>query len=142
MVAMVGSEAPSFESWSHICADRILSQKKIAAGSLDIARRHILEITQGRCRFSASRTRQSDHLLATEAHLGSSKFQFLKWDWEGDCETSTARRSDQNVVAYVPLKGTFEARQGNHSARARPGEILIVSQEGELHRQWTGACHL
>ena len=142
MVADVGSQALSFEAWSHICGEMILSPKKIAAGSLDIARRHIFDITQGRCRFSAARTRQTDCLLATEAHLGSSTFQFLKWDWEGDCETSTVRRSDQNLVAYIPLKGTFEARQGRHWAKAQPGEILIVSSEGELHRNWRGSCDL
>src|SRR5581483_7693680 len=74
--------------------------------------------------------------------VGRVAVRFLSWNCEAKCETSTFRTPDHHVVLHIPLRGEFEASQGENWLRVKPGNALMVSAPGNLRRRWEGQCDL
>ena len=46
------------------------------------------------------------------------------------------------MVLHIPLRGEFEASQGENWIKVKPGDALVVSAAGVLRRRWEGQCDL
>ena len=112
------------------------------AADVPATRQRILDVSQGRCRFTV--TESGPFLQFREAHAfaGQLAIKFLSWNCFGKCETSVMRTAGHHVSLHIPLRGEFEARQGGQSMMVRPGQLLVVSSPGTVRRRWEGPCDL
>lgn len=129
-----------FEHWSRGCAERMSALKGVIVGGADAARDHIRSITQGRCRLETQSPRQSLSYAGATLRIGQAGLQFLRWESDGVCETTTARAPEQHLLLYIPIEGEFEATQAGRTVRVVAGEALVVGSAGELRRRWRGRC--
>lgn len=129
-------------SWSKNCAQQMAGRQDFRTGGVTVAQRHISEITGGRCSFSVSAPTRFKGYGGTQARLGGTSIQFLKWESEAECQTTTFRPSDYHVLLHFPLSGGFEASQGTRRVTLNAGQLLVVSSEGTAVRQWQGPCEL
>jgi len=118
------------------CANGMSRLPNFLRGGLQIAHRWIGEVTEGRCRVSVAGRLNS--FGCSQAQLGGIKLQFLAYDCDDECVTSTERARDHHIVLHFPLRGSFHAQHGEHAVEARPGELLAVSTEGTISRRWRG----
>ena len=140
-MASLAKERLSFEAWSRNCAAQMLRQKSLETGAFEAARTHISQVTQGRCQFFADRPNWIARFGYSEASLGTTKFQLLSWSSDKvECYTATKRAQD--LILYIPLEGSFEARHGGRSMYISPGELFFVSSIGESSRRWFGSSIL
>ena len=112
------------------------------AADLPAARQRILEVSQGKCRFTVSESGPFLQFREAHAQAGQLAIKFFSWDCFGKCETSVTRAASHHVNLHIPLKGSFEARQGGQAVTVRPGEMLMVSSPGMIRRRWEGPCDL
>ncbi len=112
------------------------------AADVPAARQRILEVSQGKCRFTVSDSGPFLQFREAHAHAGQLAIKFFSWDCFGKCETSVMRGAGHHVNLHIPLKGSFEARQGGQMVTVRPGEMLMVSSPGIVRRRWEGPCDL
>jgi AraC-like DNA-binding protein len=112
------------------------------AADLPAARQRILEVSQGKCRFTVSESGPFLQFREAHAQAGQLAIKFFSWDCFGKCETSVTRAASHHVNLHIPLKGSFEARQGGQAITVRPGEMLMVSSPGMIRRRWEGPCDL
>jgi AraC-like DNA-binding protein len=138
---MIVSSELGFESWSQSCTKRMLLRKGLDTGSFETARSQIARITQGRCQFFTDSPKRFANFGYADASIGTTKLQFLSWQAnEAECGTATVRERD--FMLYIPLEGSFQAQRGASSIRTDPGQLLLVSSDGELTRRWTGPLKL
>ncbi|MGD0026638.1 MAG: helix-turn-helix transcriptional regulator [Xanthobacteraceae bacterium] len=132
----------SLGSWSRNCAEQMTRRHDFRTGGVTVAQRHISEITDGRCSFAVSAPKRFGGYGGAQTRLGGTSIQFLKWDSEADCQTTTFRPPDYHVVLHSPLSGQFEAIQSSRRATVKVGQLLVVSSEGTAVRQWHGPCEV
>jgi AraC-like DNA-binding protein len=104
--------------------------------------RHILDMTRGHCRFSVRDASKFEGFRDALAYLGQTKLQLLRWDGESECRTAITRPADYHAVLHIPLRGGFDASSERAHVAVRPGQMLLVSTTGSIHRQWHGPCEL
>lgn len=141
----MGSTAPATTFLGNWAASRdALMARRTYFSACDVAktRRHLLDITAGRCRFGVRDPLRFLGFTNTRAHVGQTWLQYLTWNCETECETATRRPPDLHLVLHIPLKGAFEATQGGASLWAEPGKLLLVGSPGTIHRRWQGPCEL
>jgi AraC-like DNA-binding protein len=111
------------------------------AADVPATRQRILEVSQGRCRFTMA---DGGPFQFREAHAyaGQLAIKFLSFDCAGRCETSVTRTAGHHVALHIPLRGDFEARQGGQTVTVHPGQLLVVSSPGVIRRRWVGPCDL
>jgi AraC-like DNA-binding protein len=111
------------------------------AADVPATRQRILEVSQGRCRFTMA---DGGPFQFREAHAyaGQLAIKFLSFDCAGRCETSVTRTATHHVALHIPLRGDFEARQGGQTVTVHPGQLLVVSSPGVIRRRWEGPCDL
>jgi AraC-like DNA-binding protein len=138
--ATVGVTA-SFESWASRLSVLARDRGRPAIGDVAAARRRILDITDGGCRF-ALQGGSFNAFTDTEAKFGRTLIQFLRWESEANCETSIQRSAERHLTLHIPLSGAFEAVQGSRRARVCQGQLLIVDSPGFTQRRWLGCSDL
>jgi AraC-like DNA-binding protein len=126
----------------HACASGLMERSSATHGDVQIARRHIANITAGRCSFQVANARRFIGFRGVEKVLGLSRIQILQWNGDTECQTSTERLSDQHLVFHFVLDGGFEVAQGSRRAHVASDQMLIVSHPGTVVRHWHGTCAL
>ncbi len=112
------------------------------AADIPATRQRILEVSQGRCRFTISDPGPFVQFREAHAYAGALAIKFLSWNCFGRCETRVSRGQGHHLSLHIPLSGGFEARQGDHTVATRPGDMLAISSPGVVRRRWDGPCDL
>jgi AraC-like DNA-binding protein len=143
-VPSAGAVNPSVvNDWLATCVRQMEGGKSFATGGAEVAHRHILDITRGRCVFSVRDPSKFFGFGACEVALGGTSIRFLRWDCDTDCEKITNRTPDRHrVILHYVLRGEFDAIQGEQCVHVRPGEVLVVGARGSTIKRWHGACEL
>lgn len=132
----------SVSEWIKSCSDLMTHGKHFAAADILSTRQRILEFSAGRSSFAVTGAGKFTGFGEAHAQIGRIALRFLTWDCEAQCETATFRTPDHHIVLHIPLRGAFEASQGERWIRVNPGSTLVVSAAGTLRRRWKGQCDL
>lgn len=129
-------------SLSPICTDGLATLRGARHGGWRTAQDHVRALTGGRCRFYAEPRDEAALYSAANVRLESIGLQYFLYDWPGECRTRTERAAQQDVVLYIPLRGSFTASQHSKSVEVRAGEMLLAGTSGEIRRTWRGALEI
>jgi AraC-like DNA-binding protein len=132
----------SVSEWIKSCSDLMQHCEHFAAADILSTRQRILDFSAGRCSFEVTDSGKFMGYGEAHARVGRIAVRFLSWNCEAKCETSTFRTPDHHVVLHIPLRGEFEASQGDDWIRVKPGNALVVSAAGNMRRRWEGKCDL
>ena len=121
---------------------KLKAGRNYMTGGLAAARKHIADITEGRCNFSVSNPARFSSFGAAELKLESTSIRLLTWDSSSECQTDTTRAPDRNVVLHFVLSGAFEAVQGDRTFDVHAGQILVADSGGRTIKRWAGPCEL
>jgi AraC-like DNA-binding protein len=138
----LSSSALSVADWVKSCSDLMNRCEHFAAADILSTRQRILDFSAGRSSFAVTNSGRFIGYGEAHANVGRIELRFLSWNCEATCETATFRTPDHHVVMHIPLRGTFEASQGDQWITVRPGDALVVSTPGVLRRRWEGQCDL
>jgi AraC-like DNA-binding protein len=127
------------QSWHKACAEQMSRRPDFKICDLDGARRHMSNITEGRCEFSAKEPKRFNAFGTTHFTLGQTSIHYLRWDSESEFETSTYFPDGYHVLIHFPLMNEFETFAGGRSVRTRTGEALVVSEPGIAVKRWRGS---
>jgi AraC-like DNA-binding protein len=142
MTATLSPSTLSVSEWIKGCSDLMNHCEHFAAADILSTRQRILDFTAGRCSFSVTNSGRFIGYGEAYARVGRIDLRFLSWNCEAKCETTTFRTPDHHVVLHIPLRGEFEASQGDIWTKVAPGDALVVSTPGVLRRRWEGRCDL
>jgi AraC-like DNA-binding protein len=142
MEAAVSPNPVAVSEWIKSCSDLMNRCEHFAAADILSTRQRILDFSAGRSSFAVTGSGRFIGFDEAHARVGRIELRFLSWNCEAKCETATFRTPDHHVVLHVPLRGVFEASQGETWMRVRPGDALVVSTAGILRRRWEGQCDL
>jgi AraC-like DNA-binding protein len=141
MTAVLTPETLHLSNWFATASKIESRHAHFVAADVPATRQRILEVSQGRCRFTMA---EGGPFQFREAHAyaGQLAIKFLRFDCVGRCETSVTRTAGHHVSLHIPLRGAFEARQGGQVVMVHPGQMLVVSSPGVIRRRWEGSCDL
>lgn len=138
----LGSSTLSVSEWIKSCSDLMNHCDHFAAADILSTRQRILDFSAGRSSFAVTNSGRFIGYGEAHARIGRIDLRFLSWNCEATCETATFRTPDHHVVLHIPLRGEFEASQGDNWIKVKPGDALVVSAAGILRRRWEGQCDL
>ena len=138
----VSSSTLSVSEWVKSCSGLMNHCEHFAAADILSTRQRILDFSAGRSSFAVTNSGRFIGYGEAHARIGRIDLRFLSWNCEATCETATFRTPDHHVVLHIPLRGEFEASQGENWIRVKPGDALVVSTPGVLRRRWEGQCDL
>ena len=142
MPAVLTLDNLGLANWIATAASEQASHAHFTAADLPAAAQRILEVSQGRCRFTVSDSGPFLQFREAHAYAGEVAVKFFSWNCFGKCETSVNRSPGHQINLHIPLKGGFEAQQGRQSVSVEPGQLLVVSSPGTVRRRWEGPCDL
>ncbi len=142
MTAAPASQSLSVSEWIKSCSDLMLHGEHFAATDILSTRQRILDFSSGRSSFAVTDAGKFIGYGEAHARVGRIALRFLSWNCEAKCETATFRTPDHHVVIHIPLRGEFEASQGEDWIKVKPGDALVVSAAGVMRRRWEGQCDL
>ena len=142
MTAALSSNALAVSGWIKSCSDLMNRCEHFAAADILSTRQRILDFSAGRSSFAVTNSGRFLGFDEAHARVGRIDLRFLSWNCEARCETATFRTPDHHVVMHIPLRGEFEASQGENWIKVKPGDALVVSSPGVLRRRWEGQCDL
>ncbi len=142
MTTALASTSFSVSEWIKSCSDLMLHGEHFAAVDIPATRQRILDFSAGRSLFAVTDAGKFFGYGEAHARVGRIAFRFLSWNCETRCDTATFRTPDHHVVIHIPLRGEFEASQGDDWIKVKPGNALVVSAAGVLRRRWEGQCDL
>ncbi|MEX0753081.1 MAG: AraC family transcriptional regulator [Xanthobacteraceae bacterium] len=142
MTAALTAQPLSVSEWIKSCSDLMLHGEHFAAADILSTRQRILDFSAGRSSFAVTDAGKFFGYGEAHARIGRIALRFLSWNCEAKCETATFRTPDHHVVVHMPLRGEFEASQGDDWIAVKPGNALVVSAAGVLRRRWEGQCDL
>ena len=142
MAAALGPNSVAVSEWVKTCSDLMNRCEHFAAADILSTRQRILDFSAGRSSFAVTNAGRFIGFDEAHARVGRIDLRFLSWNCEAKCETSTFRTPDHHVVLHIPLRGEFEASQGENWIKVKPGDALVVSSPGVLRRRWEGQCDL
>lgn len=142
MTTVLASSPLSVSEWIKSCSELMLRGEHFAAGDIPSTRQRIIDFSAGRSSFTVTDSGCFRGYGEAHARFGRIALRFLSWNCEAKCETATFRTADHHVVVHIPLRGEFEASQGNDWIKVKPGNALVVSAAGTLRRRWEGQCDL
>jgi AraC-like DNA-binding protein len=135
--------SPLFVSeWIKSCSELMLRGEHFATRDIPSTRQRIIDFSAGRSSFTVTDSGRFLGYGEAHARAGGIGLRFLSWNCEAKCETATFRTADHHVVIHIPLRGEFEATQGENWIRVKPGDALVVSAAGVMRRRWEGKCDL
>ena len=129
-------------NWIATASSHESGHAHFVAADVPATRQRILDVSQGRCRFTVTETGAFVQFREAHAYAGQLAIKFLSWNGFGKCETTVMRTASHHVSLHIPLRGEFEARQGGQILTVRTGELLVVSSPGTVRRRWEGPCDL
>ena len=138
----LSSTTLSVSDWVKSCSDLMSRCEHFAAADILSTRQRILDFSAGRSSFAVTSSGRFIGYGEAHARIGRIDLRFLSWNCEASCETATFRTPDHHVVLHIPLRGEFEASQGEDWIKVKPGDALVVSAPGVLRRRWQGQCDL
>jgi AraC-like DNA-binding protein len=136
------SDTLHLSNWIETASRLETNHAHFVAADIPATRQRILDVSQGRCRFTVSDPGPFVQFREAHAYAGALAIKFLSWNCFGRCETQVNRSEDHHLSLHIPLTGGFEARQGRETVSTRPGQMLVVSSPGVVHRWWEGPCDL
>lgn len=142
MTAALSFSSLSVSEWIKSCSDLMNHCEHFAAADILSTRQRILDFSAGRSSFAVTNAGRFIGYGEAHARIGRIDLRFLSWNCEAKCETVTFRTPDHHVVLHIPLRGEFEASQGDDWIRVKPGDALVVSAAGVMRRRWEGQCDL
>lgn len=142
MTETLGASSLSVSEWIKSCSDLMNHCDHFAAADILSTRQRILDFSAGRSSFAVTNSGRFIGYGEAHARVGRIDLRFLSWNCEATCETATFRTPDHHVVLHIPLRGEFEASQGDDWIKVKPGDALVVSAAGILRRRWEGQCDL
>ena len=142
MEPMFTVETLRLSNWIETASRRETNHAHFVTADIPAARQRILEMSQGRCRFTITDPGPFVQFREAHAYAGALAIKFLSWNCFGRCETEVQRGPGHHVSLHIPLTGGFEARQGDVTASTQPGQMLVVSSPGAVRRWWEGPCDL
>jgi AraC-like DNA-binding protein len=135
-------EKLGLDNWIAHAAIQQTPHAHFVAADVPAAAQRILEVSQGRCRFSVSESGPFLQFREAHAYAGELAVKFFSWNCFGKCETSVDRSPGHQINLHIPLQGSFEALQGSQTVTVAPGQMLVVSSPGVVRRRWEGPCDL
>ena len=135
-------ESLGLSNWIDTASRRDANHAHFVTADIPAARQRILELSQGRCRFTIADPGPFIQFREAHAYAGALAIKFLSWNCSGRCETQVLRGAGHHLSLHIPLTGGFEARQGGQSVATNPGQMLVVSAPGAVRRWWEGPCDL
>jgi len=142
MAETLSSSSLAVSEWIKSCSDLMNRCEHFAAADILSTRQRILDFSAGRSSFAVTNSGRFIGYGEAHARVGRIDLRFLSWNCEAKCETATFRTPDHHVVLHIPLRGEFEASQGENWIKVKPGDALVVSAAGVLRRRWEGQCDL
>ncbi len=142
MTTALASDPFSVSEWIKSCSDLMLHGEHFAAADILSTRQRILDFSAGRSSFAVTDAGKFFSYGEAHARVGRIVLRFLSWNCETRCDTATFRTPDHHIVIHIPLRGEFEASQGDDWVKVKPGNALVVSAAGVLRRRWEGQCDL
>ena len=142
MTGMIEAMGGPVAGWVECCTTLAVRTGAPLAADVGAARRTILEMSQGRCTFEVEDPSRFYGFRGVEARVGRMSLKVLSWDCEGACETVTWRNHDHHMALHIPLRGSFQAKQGGDWVDVPTGTALVVSAAGETRRKWEGSSVL
>ncbi len=142
MTASLAAQSLSVSEWIKSCSDLMLRGEHFTAADILSTRQRILDFSAGRSSFAVTDSGRFVGYGEAHARVGRIALRFLSWNCEAKCETATFRTPDHHVVIHIPLRGEFEATQGEDWINVKPGTALVVSAAGIMRRRWEGQCDL
>lgn len=121
------------------CAALNLQHPNFVARDAAGTRAHILEMSEGRCRFAAEEASSPVGFEAASARLGGIWIKYLSWTGQGLCQTETLRSPGHHLALHIILKGAFEVSHGGRVLSARAGDMVVVNEPGVIRKRWRGA---
>jgi AraC-like DNA-binding protein len=129
-------------NWIETASKLETNHAHFVTADVPATRQRILDVSQGRCRFTVTGAGPFVQFREAHAFAGALAIKFLSWNCFGRCETQVVRGANHHVSLHIPLTGSFEARQGDDCVVTRPGQMLVVSAPGAVRRWWEGPCDL
>jgi AraC-like DNA-binding protein len=129
-------------NWIETASKLETNHAHFVTADIPSTRQRILEMSQGRCRFTVTDPGPFVQFREAHAYAGALAIKFLSWNCFGRCETEVVRGANHHVSLHIPLTGSFEARQGGDTVVTQPGQMLVVSSPGAVRRWWEGPCDL
>ncbi len=129
-------------NWIETASRHETDHAHFVTADIPAARQRILEMSQGRCRFTITDPGPFVQFREAHAYAGALAIKFLSWNCFGRCETHVQRGPGHHVSLHIPLTGGFEAGQAGATVAATPGQMLVVSSPGAVRRWWEGPCDL
>ncbi len=129
-------------NWIETASKLETNHAHFVTADLPATRQRILEVSQGRCRFTVTDAGPFVQFREAHAFAGALAIKFLSWNCFGRCETQVLRGANHHLSLHIPLTGGFEARQGGLTVTTNPGQMLVVSSPGAVNRWWEGPCDL
>lgn len=129
-------------NWIETASKLETNHAHFVTADIPATRQRILEMSQGRCRFTVTDPGPFVQFREAHAFAGALAIKFLSWNCFGRCETQVVRGRSHHLSLHIPLNGSFEAWQGGESVTTHPGQMLMVSSPGAVRRWWEGPCDL
>jgi AraC-like DNA-binding protein len=142
MSTALSANSLAVSEWLKSCSALMNHCEHFAAADILSTRQRILDFSAGRSSFAVTNAGRFIGYGEAHARVGRIDLRFLSWNCEATCETATFRTPDHHVVLHIPLRGEFEASQGDNWIKVKPGDALVVSTPGVLRRRWEGQCDL
>ena len=136
MAETLSPSSLAVSEWIKSCSDLMNHCEHFAAADILSTRQRILDFSAGRSSFAVTNSGRFIGYGEAHARVGRIDLRFLSWNCEAKCETATFRTPDHHVVLHIPLRGEFEASQGENWIKVKPGDALVVSAAGVLRRRW------
>ena len=142
MEAVFTADTLRLSHWIETASRLETNHAHFVAADIPAARQRILDVSQGRCRFTVANPGPFVQFREAHAYAGALAIKFLSWNCVGRCETQVTRGDGHHLSLHIPLTGGFKARQGGETVSTSPGQMLVVSSPGVVRRWWEGPCDL
>jgi AraC-like DNA-binding protein len=124
--------------WMKSCSGLVARHEHVVAHDVRTTRQRILDGTNGRCSFTTLGQGRFAGFSEARARVGRIGVRFLEWDCESECEATAIRGEDHDLVLHLPLKGEFVSTDGRNSVAVSPGQVVLLTASGAVHRRWHG----
>src|SRR4051812_44266542 len=103
MEPVLTAEKLGLAKWIATASNLESRHAHFVAADVPATRQRILDVSQGRCRFTVTESGPFVQFREAHAYAGQLAIKFLSWDCFGKCETSVVRTANHHVSLHIPL---------------------------------------
>jgi AraC-like DNA-binding protein len=117
--------------------------KRFETGSVDAARQHFRDFSDGRIRLNFGTERDFCGVRHFRADVGRTVIETFELDVSAPHEVLTVPPREADLFLYAPFRGALDIIQGPYRARVEPGQIAVMTPMGRATRKrWEGPSEL